>query len=211
MSEQMPLFQDEYVLLNDAVGALVALSLDSAVTAFQNYRDLYRGNEELDGMITISALLRQGLTDCPETGPDRPGRLFAFWRSFENSPEAKKPGCEGIISRIRVSFFHLLVQAIEAVPLHDSSYLSSPCSPLICGASSAEPICPPEKTITRTAVHYFPRPSRCRLRGPGLDPSGRWLRRPPPSGGRRNRPQSHHHRGFAARRRRRPVRPERLI
>ena len=48
MFEQMPLFQDEYVLLNDAVGALAALNLDAAITAFQSYRDLYRGNDKLD-------------------------------------------------------------------------------------------------------------------------------------------------------------------
>ena len=76
-------------------------------------------------MMAIAALLRQSLSACPETGPDRPGRLFSFWRSFENSPEARTPGCEDIISRIRVSFFRLLVQAVEAVPLPDSSYLSS--------------------------------------------------------------------------------------
>ena len=85
MSEQMPLFQDEYVLLNDAVGALAALNLDSAVTAFQNYRDLYRGNDELDGMMTIAALLRQGLTALPGNRPrqTRPSiRLLAVFREF---------------------------------------------------------------------------------------------------------------------------------
>jgi len=124
MSEQLLLFQDEYVLLNDAVGSLAALDFDSALTAFQRYRNLYRGNGDLDRMTAIAAFLRQGVTACPETGPDRPRRLFAFWRAFESSPEAMQPGCEDIISRIRLSFYRLIVRAVEAVPLSDSAYLS---------------------------------------------------------------------------------------
>jgi hypothetical protein len=85
MSEQLLLFQDEYVLLNDAVGSLAALDLDFALTAFQRYRNLYRGNDHLDRMMAIAAFLRQGLSACPETGPDRPGRLFtAYLRCIEH-------------------------------------------------------------------------------------------------------------------------------
>ncbi len=124
MSEQLLLFQDEYVLLNDAVGSLAALDLDFALTAFQRYRNLYRGNDDLDRMTAIAAFLRQGLSACPETGPDRPIRLFAFWRAFESSPEAGQPCYGDIISRIRLSFFRLLIRAVEAVPLSDSAYLS---------------------------------------------------------------------------------------
>lgn len=124
MSEQIPLFQDEYVLLNDAVGALIELNLDTALTAFQRHRDLYRGNGDVDRMMAIAAFLRQGLAACPENGPDRPGCLFAFWNSFENSMEARQAGCMDVISRIRLSFFRLLVKAVEEVPLPDSAYLS---------------------------------------------------------------------------------------
>jgi len=123
MSEQLLLFQDEYALLNDAVRSLAALDLDSAFTTFQRYRNLYRGNGDIDKMMAIAAFLRQGLSACPETGPDRPGRLFAFWRAFESSPEAMQPGSKDIISRIRLSFFRLLVRAAEDVPLPDSAYL----------------------------------------------------------------------------------------
>lgn len=124
MSEQIPLFQDEYVLLNDAVGALIELNLDAALTAFQRHRDLYRGNGDVGRMMAIAAFLRQGLAACPENGPDRPGCLFAFWKSFENSMEARQAGCIDVISRIRLSYFRLLVRAIEEVPLPDSAYLS---------------------------------------------------------------------------------------
>jgi hypothetical protein len=111
MSEQIPLFQDEYILLNDAVGALAALNLDTAITAFQNYRNLYRGNGQLDGMMTIAAFLRRGLSACPETGPDSPaacspsGGLSRILRrresrdvktsspgsGFRSSPSSSKP------------------------------------------------------------------------------------------------------------------------
>lgn len=124
MSEQLLLFQDEYILLNDAVRSLAALDFDAALAAFQRHRDLYRGNGDIDKMMAIAAFLRQGLSACPETGPDRPGRMFAFWRSFEGSPEAMQPGCGDILSRIGLSFYRLIVRAVEAVPLSDSAYLS---------------------------------------------------------------------------------------
>jgi tetratricopeptide (TPR) repeat protein len=123
MTEQLLLFQDEYVLLNDAVRSLAALDFDSALAAFQRHQDLYRGNGDIDKMMAIAAFLSQGLSTCPETGPDRPGRLFALWRAFESSPEAMQPGSKDIISRIRLSFFRLLVRGAEDVPLPDSAYL----------------------------------------------------------------------------------------
>jgi len=125
MSEQLLLFQDEYILLNDAVRSLAALDFDFALAAFQRHRDLYRGNGDVDKMMAIAAFFRQGLSACPETGPDRPGRLFALWRTFENSPEAMQPGCGDIISQTMLSFYRLIVRAVEAVPLSDSSYLST--------------------------------------------------------------------------------------
>ncbi|MBM4314556.1 MAG: hypothetical protein FJ122_11660 [Deltaproteobacteria bacterium] len=124
MPEQLLLFQDEYVLFNDAMRSLAALDFDIALTAFQRHRDLYPGNGDTDKMLAIAAFLRRGLSACPETGPDRPGRLFALWKVFKSSPEAMQPGSEDIISRIELSFFRLLVKAIEAVPLFDSAYLS---------------------------------------------------------------------------------------
>jgi tetratricopeptide (TPR) repeat protein len=124
MSEQIPLFEDEYVLRNDAVGALIELNLDAAMSAFQRHHDLYRDNGDVDRMIAITAFLRKGLAACPENGPDRPGCLFTFWNSFENSREATQAGSLDVISQIRLSFFRLLVQAVEEVSLPDSSYLS---------------------------------------------------------------------------------------
>jgi tetratricopeptide (TPR) repeat protein len=125
MSEQLLLFQDEYILFNDAVRSLAALDFDSALTAFQRHQDLYQGNGDVDKMMGIAAFLRQGLSACSETGPDRPGSLFAVLRAFESSPEATQPGCGDIISQIRVSFYRLMVRAVEAVPLSDSAYLST--------------------------------------------------------------------------------------
>jgi tetratricopeptide (TPR) repeat protein len=124
MSEQIPLFEDEYVLRNDAVGALIALNLDAALSAFQRYHDLYRDNGDIDRMMAIAAFLRQGMAACPENGPDRPGCLFTFWNSFENSMEAAQAGYSDIICQIRLSFFRFLVKAIEEAPLPDSAYLS---------------------------------------------------------------------------------------
>jgi tetratricopeptide (TPR) repeat protein len=124
MSEQIPLFEDEYVLRNDAVGALIALNLDAALAAFQRHHDLYRDNDDIDKMMAVANFLQQGLVACPKNGPDRPGCLVTFWNSFENSMEATQAGSLDVISRIKLSFFHLLVQAVEEVFLPDSAYLS---------------------------------------------------------------------------------------
>ena len=124
MSEQIPLFEDEYVLRNDAVGALIALNLDEALSAFQRHHDLYRDNGDIDKMMAVANFLQQGLAACPENGPDRPGCLFTFWNSFENSMEATQAGYLDMICQIRPSFFRFLVKAIEEAPLPDSAYLS---------------------------------------------------------------------------------------
>lgn len=111
------------MLWNEALEALATLDLDSALAAFQRHRDLYRGNGDADKMMAIGVFLRRGLSACPETGPDRPGRLFGLWRAFESSHEAMQPGCGNIIPQIKLSFFRLIIKAIEAVPLSDSANL----------------------------------------------------------------------------------------
>lgn len=124
MVEQLSLFQDEYVLLNCAVEALVALDFDAALTAFSRHRDLYCGNDHSKRLMNMALSLRDGIASCQETvGQDKPGRLFAFWKSFEDAPEARQKECASVMSRIRLSFFNRIIQNIEAIPLPDASFL----------------------------------------------------------------------------------------
>lgn len=124
MAEQLPLFQDEYVLLNDGVAALVSLNLDGAVSALQEYRDLYGNRGNAERMLTMADVLRRGLAACPESGPERPAGLFTFWNSFEASARAGVWGCGDLVAQIRLSFFRFLEKAVEDAGLPDSARLA---------------------------------------------------------------------------------------
>lgn len=124
MAEQIPLFQDEYVLLNDGVAALVALNLDAAVSALQSYLDLYDSRGNAEKMLAIADVLRRGLAACPENSPERPACLFTFWTSFEASAQAGVWGCGDLIPQIRLTFFRFLEKAVEDAGLPDSARLA---------------------------------------------------------------------------------------
>lgn len=124
MAEQLPLFQDEYMLLNDGIAALAALNLDAAVSSLHDYRDLYGSRGNVERLLAVAGALERGLASCPENGPERPSRLFAFWNSFEASPQAGILGNSDLISRIRISFFQLLTKTIEDEGTPDSARLA---------------------------------------------------------------------------------------
>ena len=48
--EQIPLFEDEFMLINDAVAALKALRLDDALELLKRYSDLYRGGKDVESI-----------------------------------------------------------------------------------------------------------------------------------------------------------------
>ena len=126
MSEQISLFEDEYLVLNAAVSALAALDIDGALTSLHRYRDIYHGNGRSEGLTKMALALQRGLSACGGTdNGDRPGRLFAFWRDFEKSPEAGQAACASLMPQINRSFFSFLIRCCEAVGLPDSAFLDA--------------------------------------------------------------------------------------
>lgn len=124
MADQLSLFQDDYMLLNDGMAALAALDLDAAVSALETYRDLYHDKGKVERMLALAVALGQGLASCPENGPERPARLYSFWNDFEAKWRAGESGTNDLLSRIRLSFFTLLAKAVEDAGLPDSVCLA---------------------------------------------------------------------------------------
>ena len=121
--EQIPLFEDEFMLINDAVAALKALRLDDALELLKRYSDLYRGGKDVERKFKIAAFLKEALSAAPPSGTDRPPYLFHVWRSFETFSRSLGPdGATG--AELRRPFFHKIVAAIEESGLADSAFLA---------------------------------------------------------------------------------------
>ncbi len=59
--EQPSLFEDEFVLLNDAVAALKALRPVDALALLHRYRDIYPGREDVEKKVRTAAFLQEAL------------------------------------------------------------------------------------------------------------------------------------------------------
>ena len=122
--EQVPLFLDEFVLLNDAANALNDLRLDEALVLLTDYGNLYPANrEDVEEKLRIARFLREQLSLLPSSGPERPRLLFQVWRSFESfcgslAHNARAP------EKLRRRFFQMITAAVEAASLPDDSLLA---------------------------------------------------------------------------------------
>lgn len=74
--EQISLFDDEFVLLNDAVAAIRAFQPNDAMEVLRSYSDLYPGGQDVGKLIRIASFLKEGLSTMPPSGTDRPSYLF---------------------------------------------------------------------------------------------------------------------------------------
>ncbi|MBW6485261.1 MAG: hypothetical protein K0B01_03810 [Syntrophobacterales bacterium] len=122
--EQMPLFLDEFVLLNDAANAFNELRLDEAQVLLTDYRNLYPASrEDVEEKLRIVRFLQGQLSLLPSAGPELPGLLFQLWRSFELfcgalAYNARMP------EKLRRRFFRLIAAAVEEASLPDDFQLA---------------------------------------------------------------------------------------
>jgi len=123
--EQMPLFLDEFVLLNDAANALNDLRLDEAQVLLTDYRNLYPASrEDVEEKLRIVRFLQEQLGLLPSAGPELPSLLFQIWRSFESfcgalAHNARAP------EKLRRRFFRRINAAVENSSLTDDSLLAA--------------------------------------------------------------------------------------
>jgi tetratricopeptide (TPR) repeat protein len=122
--DQLPLFLDEYVLLNDATNALVELRLDAALVFLTNYRDLYKTNrQDIEEKLAIVAFLQEQLAAEPPPGPERPCFLFNVWRSFEAFCDALTVN-KTITDKMRAPYFQKIAETMKASSLTDGFFLA---------------------------------------------------------------------------------------
>ena len=120
--EQLLLFEDEFMLLNDATAAIKALRFDAALESLQRHKDLYRGGNDVETKCKIATFLQEGLSSAPAAGIDRAVHLFQLWRSFETFSRTLGP--DGALeNELHLPFFRFIITAIEASHLPDSAFL----------------------------------------------------------------------------------------
>jgi tetratricopeptide (TPR) repeat protein len=121
--EQMPLFEDEFMLLNDASSALRALRPDDALALLDKHRALYPGSHDADRNARIAIFLKQGLSGTPPAGPARPSYLFRLWDSFEQFCQSLGPGIAAADEFLN-PIFHKIVDAIDEGGIADTDFLA---------------------------------------------------------------------------------------
>lgn len=122
--EQLSLFQDKYMLLNDAVAAIKALRLADATAALRSYAELYHSGEEVEGKQRLVSYLQEAFSAAPPSGADLPPYLFRLWRSLVAFCPSLGPDAV-FVSELRRPFFQKIVTAIAESPLTDSDFLAA--------------------------------------------------------------------------------------
>ena len=122
--EQLPLFEDKRVLLNRGILELIRLNLNEAVKAFEDYKALYRKDDDVDSELKLADFLMKGFAGAPERPAEEPAHLCRLWASFEDYTESLRYEHKNITSDIKSSFFHKVVKTINRFDLADSPFLS---------------------------------------------------------------------------------------
>jgi len=122
--EQIPLFLDKFVLLNDAATALSELRFADARVLLADYRNLYPDNrEDVEEKSRIVGFLEEQLAALPHSHPERPRLLFQIWRSFESFCSALAHNAR-MPEKLRRRFFQLIAAAVEEAAWPDDFLLA---------------------------------------------------------------------------------------
>jgi len=124
IGEQLPLFQDKYMLLNGGSQELENLNLHEAKKAFLRYRDLYKNGGNIDDKLKITDFLITGFSNAPDPCPNEPAYLYGLWNSFEDYVKSIGYESENLISGIKNSFFQKILTSVDRWNLTDTPYLS---------------------------------------------------------------------------------------
>lgn len=108
--EQIPLFEDEVVLFNEALTALKALRLPEARRALARYGELYRGNADTAAKTAMVAYLEEGLAACPPAGPERCARLLLLWDDFAAACRSGAWASASFVAAMKTAFFAMAVR-----------------------------------------------------------------------------------------------------
>ncbi|MCE5263733.1 MAG: tetratricopeptide repeat protein [Deltaproteobacteria bacterium] len=121
--EQISLFEEEFMLLNEASAALMALRPGTVLELLERYRALYPGGQNVETKVRIASFLQQGFAATPPGAPDRPSYLFGLWGSFERYCRSLAPGGATADDFLR-PFFRKIADAIEQGMLTDGDFLA---------------------------------------------------------------------------------------
>ena len=122
--KQLPLFEDKRALLNRGILELTRLNLNEAKKAFEEYKALYRKEDDVDSELKLADFFMKGFAEAPGTCPEEPAYLCGLWASFEDYVESLRVEYENIISDIKNSFFKKILEVIKRCDLDNAPFLS---------------------------------------------------------------------------------------
>ena len=124
IGEQLLLFQDRDMLLNNGILELARLNLDAARNNFNRYQELYHDRDAIDVEIKLTDFLIKGFSRLPDSPPEKPSYLFRLWRSFEDYLGSMGVIGKNILSQIKYSFFQKINECLEQTNLTDAHYIA---------------------------------------------------------------------------------------
>lgn len=122
MTDQLPLFLDEHVLLNSAVQDMQTLRLEEAKAAFTHYRELYPCGECVITRLKLTDYLMYGLAGLPGDGAGA-AALCRLWRAFDDFTVSLPFNDDSSLAAVKQSLFRKAVTMIDAPPLSDNPFL----------------------------------------------------------------------------------------
>lgn len=124
ITRQLTLFEDKRVLLNRGILELIRLNLNEAVKAFEDYKALYRKDDDVNSELKLADFLMEGFAGAPERPAEEPAFLCGLWESFQGYAESLRFEHKNLIADIKSSFFQRVVKTINRCNMADSPFLS---------------------------------------------------------------------------------------
>jgi len=118
LTEQIPLFLDEHVLLNGAVQDLQALRLEDAKKGFEDFRGLYPHGESVDAWLKLTDFLIEGLAALP-AGGEGAAFICRLWTAFEDFTASLPFHDEAFLGGIKRALFRKVVDMLGPQHLND--------------------------------------------------------------------------------------------
>lgn len=110
--EQISLFAQNMLFVNQGIQAFENMELEKAVDLFQKQRSLYPKGYNISSKLKAAEFLIQGMREAPGEPGEVPGYLCRLWDSFEDYARAEGMEREAFSARAKGSYFAHVLQEV---------------------------------------------------------------------------------------------------